>query len=323
MLFRSESIFEYDLSTAWDISTAVFLRSFLIGANIGLTDVFFKSDGLEMYAAVGSTEEIQQYTLSTAWNVTTATFTGLFDQNIAGLTGLSITSDGLVLKTVNDVAGDDLVREYSLLPAWDITTAALLGTFANLVAQSSGSTGIWFRDDKAKMYISDRGNDEVHEYDVIGLTADNVTVTGTGTLLTSEFIVGDDLCLGTESREIVTINTNTELIIISPFDSTYTNETVLKPATQPEIDCGATCSLTFFDNTVVTLTATPDSDALFAQWTGDIIGSTSPADVTLSGPRTVDAEFSSRFGAAPGIPVSSGFGACPAIPVSSGFAPCP
>ena len=42
---------------------------------------------------------------------------------------------------------------------------------------------------------------------------------------------------------------------------------------------------------VVTLTATPASDWLFSHWTGDLTGSSNPANVEVNGPVAVTAHF--------------------------------
>jgi sugar lactone lactonase YvrE len=50
-----DAVNEYDLSSAWDVSTAVFLQNFSVAAQDTFpTGVFFKPDGTKMYV-VGST----------------------------------------------------------------------------------------------------------------------------------------------------------------------------------------------------------------------------------------------------------------------------
>jgi hypothetical protein len=57
------------------------------------------------------------------------------------------------------------------------------------------------------------------------------------------------------------------------------------------IDCGATCSASYDDQTGVTLTATPDSGSQFDGWGGDCAG-TGGCTVTMSAARSVTATFS-------------------------------
>ena len=56
------------------------------------------------------------------------------------------------------------------------------------------------------------------------------------------------------------------------------------------IDCGATCSASFSNGTVVSLTATPDAGSTFTGWTGDCTG-TGACAVTMDQDRAVTATF--------------------------------
>src|SRR5439155_10702421 len=56
------------------------------------------------------------------------------------------------------------------------------------------------------------------------------------------------------------------------------------------ISCGAACAASFDNGTVVTLTATPDTGATFAGWSGACTG-TGACTVTIDGNKTVSARF--------------------------------
>ena len=59
-----DDVNEYDLSTAWNISTASFVQAFSVaGQETSPTGIFFKPDGTKMYV-IGSTEDnINEYDL--------------------------------------------------------------------------------------------------------------------------------------------------------------------------------------------------------------------------------------------------------------------
>jgi hypothetical protein len=59
------------------------------------------------------------------------------------------------------------------------------------------------------------------------------------------------------------------------------------------IDCGLTCSAAFVEGTVVTLTATPDSNSVFGGWSGACSGA-GGCQVTMSQARTVTATFNTK-----------------------------
>jgi Divergent InlB B-repeat domain len=57
------------------------------------------------------------------------------------------------------------------------------------------------------------------------------------------------------------------------------------------IDCGATCTHQFAENTMVTLTATADAGSTFSGWSGEGCSGTGTCTVTMSQARTVTATF--------------------------------
>ena len=61
------------------------------------------------------------------------------------------------------------------------------------------------------------------------------------------------------------------------------------------INCGNTCSGTFNAGASVQLTATPDTGYVFTGWSGDASGSANPASVTMSGAKTVTANFTQSY----------------------------
>ena len=73
---NNDTVFQYTLSTAWDISTASYAsKSFSVGSQEAFaTAVHFKSDGTAMFVVGSTTDTVYQYTLSTAWDVSTASY---------------------------------------------------------------------------------------------------------------------------------------------------------------------------------------------------------------------------------------------------------
>jgi DNA-binding beta-propeller fold protein YncE len=71
----TDSIHEYDLSTAWDVSTASLSQSLSIGSqDVTPEDIFFKPDGAKVYIVGSENNDVNEYDLSTAWDVTTASY---------------------------------------------------------------------------------------------------------------------------------------------------------------------------------------------------------------------------------------------------------
>ena len=106
---------EYNLSTAWNISTAVFNQSFSVASEDGNpAGLFFKPDGLKMYICGQDGDDINEYDLSTAWDISTAVFNQLFpvDAYETSPTDVFFRDDGLKMYVIG-IAGD-AVLEYDI-----------------------------------------------------------------------------------------------------------------------------------------------------------------------------------------------------------------
>jgi DNA-binding beta-propeller fold protein YncE len=170
-----QDINEYDLSTAWDVSTASYLQSFLVGTqDTGPWGVFFKPDGTKMYVTGYVGDNVYEYNLSTAWNISTASYLQNFYLGSQDTIprGIFFKSDGTKMYITGDTGND--VNEYNLSTAWSVTTASYLQNFV-VSSQDSAPQGVFFKPDGTKMYvIGDRYGDKVNEYDVG--TASTVTL---------------------------------------------------------------------------------------------------------------------------------------------------
>lgn len=125
-----DAIYEYNLSTAWNISTATFLHGISVSAEASVpTGVAFKSDGTKMYVTqeAGGSPSVIEYNLSTAWDVTSRShshtfFTLTYDSEIQGV---FFKSDGTKMYVVGD--RNNKIIEYDLGVASNVTLPASLG----------------------------------------------------------------------------------------------------------------------------------------------------------------------------------------------------
>jgi sugar lactone lactonase YvrE len=160
------SVYEYDLSTAGDVSTASYLQNFSVSAQeTSPTGLFFKPDGSKMYVIGASGDDVNEYDLSTAWDVSTASYLQNFSVSAQELSpsGLFFRPDGSKMYVVGTV-GDD-VNEYDLSTAWDVSTASYLQNFS-VASQETSPTGLFFKPDGTKMYVVGTVADNVNEYDL-------------------------------------------------------------------------------------------------------------------------------------------------------------
>ena len=163
---NNDNVYEYDLSTAWDVTTASFLQSFSVSTQeINPYSVSFKPDGLKMYVTGSSGDDVNEYDLSTAWDISTAVFLQLFSvagQDTAPL-GLFFKPDGLKMYVSGSNA--DSVYEYDLSTACDVTTAVYLQNL-HVGFEDIIPVGLFFKPDGTRMYFAGSTNDNVYEYEV-------------------------------------------------------------------------------------------------------------------------------------------------------------
>jgi hypothetical protein len=77
----NDDIFEYTLSTAWDVSTLSFVDSFDFSGKVTTNPrgPAFGNGGTKFYITGTASDQIHQYNMSTAWDVSTATFNQSID----------------------------------------------------------------------------------------------------------------------------------------------------------------------------------------------------------------------------------------------------
>jgi len=163
----NDTVFEYDLTTAFDITTASYQRSKSVTTeDVNPQGMAFNSDGTKMYITGNINDSIFQYSLSTAYDVSTASYDSVSfsvtSQDTAP-TGLAFNTDGTKMFVCGD-AGDD-VNEYALSTGFDISTASYTQNFS-VASQETNPRHVSFKPDGTRMYIVGSGSDEVNEYEL-------------------------------------------------------------------------------------------------------------------------------------------------------------
>ena len=118
----NNKIFEYNLSVAWDISSAIYVQSFATGDRP--YDCTFNTDGTILFVTDNASDSVYRYNLSTPWDISTATYNSqslsVFSQE-ASPYSVSFKDDGTKMY-VTGTSGSD-INQYNLSTPWDITTA--------------------------------------------------------------------------------------------------------------------------------------------------------------------------------------------------------
>lgn len=163
----NSTVFQYTLSTAWDVSTASYAsKSFVYSAQTTQgSGMAFKPDGTKMYIVRnGASDFIYQYTLSTAWDVSTASYDSksldVAAQDSAPQ-GVAFKTDGTKMYLLGNTGND--VTEYDLSTAWDISTASFLqvGSVGSL---STTPMDFAFSSDGTVLFVADGSNDGIHSF---------------------------------------------------------------------------------------------------------------------------------------------------------------
>ena len=167
----SDAVHQYNLSTAWDVSTAVFNNTFSIaGQELFANDLAFSSDGTKMYMVGSGTDVIYQYTLTVAWDLTTASYASKsfsFTAQETTCTAIAFSSDGTKVYIIGQT--NDTVYQYTLGTAWDISTATYLSVSYNIglgLSLEAQPTGLAFNDTGTKMYVVGTAYNFVTEYNL-------------------------------------------------------------------------------------------------------------------------------------------------------------
>jgi DNA-binding beta-propeller fold protein YncE len=162
--FAEDKVFEYTLSTGFDVSTASSSQSFSVTSEDTLpSDIAFNSDGTKMFIVGISGNDINEYALTTGFDVSTASFTDSFSVTSQETSprGLAFNNDGTKMFVVGST-GDD-VNEYNLSTGFDVSTASYSQNFS-VSSQDTAPTAITFNTDGTKMFIVGGVGDAVYEY---------------------------------------------------------------------------------------------------------------------------------------------------------------
>ena len=169
-----DNIYQYDLSTSWDVSTASYSgNSFSPQTQAASSSgIYVKEDGTKLYVRDIITSVVYQYTMSTPYDVSTASYDSkslsVSSQSSNGY-GITFSTDGLRF-FITDI--NDNIYQYNLSTAWDISTGTYSSTSFSVTSQESTVLGLDFSNSGQKMYIVGQGSDTIYQYSTALTTAE-------------------------------------------------------------------------------------------------------------------------------------------------------
>jgi hypothetical protein len=170
------SVYQYTLSTAFDLSTASYDNiSFSVsGQDATPTDVAFNNDGTKLYIVGIGNISVYQYTLSTSFDLSTVSYDSVsFD--VSGQdtdpTGIAFNTDG----TKMYITGfqNNFLHQYTLSTAFDLSTASYDNVSFDVSGQDTSVQDITFNIDGTKMYVMGFDVESVYQYTTSGTTSQN------------------------------------------------------------------------------------------------------------------------------------------------------
>ena len=158
--FLSDAVFQYSLSTAYDVSTASYDSVSLSSRQNNPSGLAFNTNGTKLYINSGNT--IDQYSLSTAYDVSTASYDSASGSVTSSAYSLRFNSNGTRLFTVN--VGSSTIDQYSLSTAFDISTLSSRSATFSVSSQDNSPGGMDFNKNGTKMFVAGYQNDTVYQY---------------------------------------------------------------------------------------------------------------------------------------------------------------
>lgn len=158
---------QWSLSTAWDVTSASWVRQFDVNdRDTSPRGVYFKDDGTKMFI-VGTTDSaVVEYALSTAWDISTASYTQEF--SVVSQDGsphdLHFSDDGTILYIVGTTG--DTIFQYTLTTGWDLSTASYANKSLNVNVHEANPQGMHVSPNGANLYVIGNNDDQVVQYDL-------------------------------------------------------------------------------------------------------------------------------------------------------------
>ena len=165
---QTDSVYQYSLSIAWDISSASYdsVSYSVLAKTNDLDDIFFKPDGLKLYVLSGDSTFIYQYGLTVAWDISS-----LFPEDPRVPT-VEQEGDSVFFKP--DGSGLFMSRSFNSIiyyykafgtgNEWDLKYMGYDLVSKNVSTEDFVPVSIFFKPDGLSMYVLGEQKDTVFQY---------------------------------------------------------------------------------------------------------------------------------------------------------------
>ena len=161
-------IYQYTLSTPWDVSTASYASKSLVisGQDTMGRAVALSADGTKAYMfGITAASKVYQYTLATPWDLSTGSYASksldVSGQQLNG-GGITLSPDGTKLYTVGH--NGQTAHQYTLATPWDLSTGSYASKSLAVGSQDTSAEGITLSSSGTKVYVAGSTNDFIFQY---------------------------------------------------------------------------------------------------------------------------------------------------------------
>ncbi len=152
---NTNTIYQYELSSAWDISTASYASKSYAVPNGAQSVAMKRDDGARMYTTGHFGNEVVEHILSTNWDIATAsvlsTTSSLVSAEVSQTSSLAFKTDGATMFVIG--YGNDTVAQFPMVSPWVTATAANPSITFDVSGEEIGPTGLAFHPSGKNMYI--------------------------------------------------------------------------------------------------------------------------------------------------------------------------
>ena len=193
------SLQEYNLSTAFDVSTASYVQGFAIfNQAASPSGIAFNSDGTKVFISGSGNDGVREWSLSTAYDVSTMSYTQQFSTSSqdTDVSGIAFNADGTEMYLGFAPSSFARVYKYTLSTGFDISTASV-STYVNLGSYQTKIRGITFTPNGTKLFTIDSDLDRVSQFTLGSLSFTNQMPKSQLDAVSdaNQFAVSDDLDL--------------------------------------------------------------------------------------------------------------------------------
>jgi len=231
----NSKVFEYVLSTAYDVSTMSYNNVVFSTASQDASPrgFGFSNDGTKMFMGGASSNRIFLYNLSSAWDLSTASYSNTsYSYPVSGSPAdIVFNSNGSKMFVMTYSVG---IREFELSTPYDITTVGTYSQTLSTTSQESQAYSFTFNGDMSKIYLIGAANETIYQYSTGGAqpflvqqriylnSSDQNNYAGRGVTISGD---GNTAAVGISNRKHASYDTPGSVLVWTRSGTTWTQQT--------------------------------------------------------------------------------------------------